>query len=154
MSVRKSPELRGRESLSPSREAVQNAAREAAEAAIHMAEAESHRKSQTPPHRPVDRPRSRSPMHSKLKFRKKCIFVGRKMHFLTFSKVQKNIFCYFKKWDKIHFCTKKMFKTMKNAIFGLKKRQEFWTKIILFSTFQVTVQRRIPKRRNKLSFLI
>ena len=54
MSVRKSPELRGR-SLSPSREAVQNAAREAAEAAIHMAEAES-RKSQTPPGGPVDRP--------------------------------------------------------------------------------------------------
>ena len=53
MSVRKSPELRGR-SLSPSREAVQNAAREAAEAAIHMAEVES-RKSHTPPG-PVDRP--------------------------------------------------------------------------------------------------
>ena len=50
MSVRKSPELRGR-SLSPSREAVQNAAREAAEAAIHMADVES-RKS---PGIPVDR---------------------------------------------------------------------------------------------------
>ena len=26
---------------------------------------------------------------------------------------------------------------MKNTIFGLKKRQDFWTEIILFSTFQV-----------------
>ena len=28
---------------------------------------------------------------------------------------------------------------MKNAIFGLKKRQDFWTEIILFFTFQVIV---------------
>ena len=28
---------------------------------------------------------------------------------------------------------------MKNAIFGLKKGQDFWTEIILFSTFQVSV---------------
>ena len=28
---------------------------------------------------------------------------------------------------------------MKNAIFGLTKRQDFWTEIILFSTFQVIV---------------
>ena len=28
---------------------------------------------------------------------------------------------------------------MKNTIFGLKKRQDFWTEIILFSTFQVNV---------------
>ena len=33
-----------------------------------------------------------------------------------------------------------MFKTTKNAIFGLKKRQDFWTEIILFSMFQVIVQ--------------
>ena len=33
----------------------------------------------------------------------------------------------------------KKFKTMKNAIFGLKKRHDFWTEIILFFTFQVIV---------------
>ena len=31
---------------------------------------------------------------------------------------------------------------MKNPIFGLKKRQDFWTEIILFFTFQVIVHRR------------
>ena len=46
--------------------------------------------------------------HSELKFRKKSIFVGRKTHFLTFSKVQKTFFD-ISKIEKIHFCTKKMF---------------------------------------------
>ena len=45
----------------------------------------------------------------------------------------------FQKWEKIHFCPKKIFKTMKNAIFELKKRHDFWTEIILFFTFQVIV---------------
>ena len=48
---------------------------------------------------PSSRPSSSSSMmssasahHSELKFRKKSIFVGRKTHFLTFSKVQKHFF--------------------------------------------------------------
>ena len=60
LSVRKSPELRGR-SLSPpnpSREAVQNAAREAAEAAIRMAEAENRKSPPRPPS--LDRTSARS----------------------------------------------------------------------------------------------
>ena len=49
-------------------------------------------------------------VHSELKFRKKSIFVGRKTHFLTFSKVQKNIFCYFKNGKKSIFAPKKCLK--------------------------------------------
>ena len=37
------------------------------------------------------------------------------------------------------FLHQKKFKTMKNAIFGQKKRHDFWTEIILFFTFQVIV---------------
>ena len=37
------------------------------------------------------------------------------------SKVQKSIIFIFKNGKKIHFCTRKKFKTTKNAIFGLKK---------------------------------
>ena len=48
--------------------------------------------------------------HSELKFRKNSIFVGRKTHFLTFSKVQKNIFCYFKNREKSIFAPKKCLK--------------------------------------------
>ena len=60
----------------------------------------------------------------------------------------------FLKWEKIHFCTKKMSKTMKSAIFELKKKTGFLTEIILFSTFQVkvrppkTTRRRPPRLPN------
>ena len=47
-------------------------------------------------------------MHSALKLEKNAI-----------SKVQKHIFLQFQKWQKINFCTRKKFKTTKNAIFGL-----------------------------------
>ena len=50
------------------------------------------------------------PSHSELKFRKKSIFVGRKTHYVTFSKVQKNIFCYFKNGKKSIFAPKKCLK--------------------------------------------
>ena len=56
------------------------------------------------------------------------IFKSTKTHFLPFQKLGKN-----------PFCTKSMFKTTKNAIFGLEKRHDFWTEIILFSVFQVIV---------------
>ena len=48
--------------------------------------------------------------HSTLKLEKKCNFKSTKTHYL-----------YFHKWQKINFCTRKKFKTTKNAIFGLKK---------------------------------
>ena len=59
------------------------------------------------------------PVQSEFKFRKKSIFVGQKthfffyifkstkIHFLTFSKVQKNIFCYFKNGKKNPFLHQK-----------------------------------------------
>ena len=43
-----------------------------------------------------------------------------------------------------------MFKTTKNGIFGLKKRQDFWTEIILFSTFQVNVQQQQDPNGNNI----
>ena len=46
--------------------------------------------------------------HSELKFRKKSIFAGqKKTHFLTFSKAQKHIFCYFKNGKKSIFVPEK-----------------------------------------------
>ena len=63
-----------------------------------------------------------------VKIPKQFHFHGTKTHFFTFSKVQKHTFWHFQKYKntffviskmgKIHFCIKKMFKTMKNAIFG------------------------------------
>ena len=41
---------------------------------------------------------------------------------LKLEKVQKNIICNFKNGKKSFFCTRKKFKTTKNAIFGLKKQ--------------------------------
>ena len=54
------------------------------------------------------------PLHSALKLEKKCNFKSAKKHYL-----------HFQKWQKIHFCTRKKFKTTKNAIFGLKKNPGF-----------------------------
>ena len=79
-------------------------------------------------------------MHSELKFQKKSIFVGQKHIFLTFSKVQKHIFCYFKNGKKSIFAPKKFQNYKKMQYLGLKKRQDFWTEITFFSTFQVIVQ--------------
>ena len=45
--------------------------------------------------------------HSELKFQKKSIFKSTKSAFLTFSKVQKHIFCYFKNGKKSIFAPKK-----------------------------------------------
>ena len=47
-------------------------------------------------------------MHSALKLEKKCNSKSTKTHFLQFQK-----------WKKINFCTRKKFKSTKNAIFGL-----------------------------------
>ena len=58
------------------------------------------------------------------KIGKKCNFKSAKKHYL-----------HFQKWQKIYFCTRKKFKTTKNAIFGLKKTgflvilNFFWCKI-------------------------
>ena len=41
------------------------------------------------------------------------------------KKCKKKHYLHFQKWQKINFCTRKKFKTTKNAIFGLKK-QDFW----------------------------
>ena len=46
--------------------------------------------------------------HSELKFQKKSIFKSTKSTFLTFSKVQKHIFCYFKNGKKSIFAPKKV----------------------------------------------
>ena len=46
--------------------------------------------------------------HSELKFQKKSIFKSTKSTFLTFSKVQKHIFCYFKNGKKSIFASKKV----------------------------------------------
>ena len=54
-------------------------------------------------------------IHSALKLGKKCNFKSTKKHHL-----------HFQKWQKINFCTRKKFRTTKNAIFGLKKKQDFW----------------------------
>ena len=54
------------------------------------------------------------PLHSALKLEKKCNFKSAKKHYL-----------HFQKWQKINFCTRKKFKTTKNAIFGLKKTRIF-----------------------------
>ena len=43
---------------------------------------------------------------------------------MQFQKYKKH-HLHFQKWQKINFCTRKKFKTTKNAIFGLKK-QDFW----------------------------
>ena len=48
-------------------------------------------------------------MHSAQKLEKKCNFKSAKKHYVRFQK-----------WHKIKFCTRKKFKTTKNAIFGLK----------------------------------
>ena len=71
--------------------------------------------------------------HSELKFQKKSTFKSTKSTFLTFSKVQKHIFFSISKMAKNPFLHQ-------NAIFGLKKRHDFWTKIILFFTFQIIVR--------------
>ena len=42
---------------------------------------------------------------------------------------------------------------MKNAIFGQKKRQAFWTEIILFSTFQVIVHQWIDILMQNVNFV-
>ena len=54
--------------------------------------------------------RKKQPVHSALKLEKKCNFRCAKKQYL-----------HFQKWQKINFCTRKKFKTTKNAIFGLKK---------------------------------
>ena len=46
-----------------------------------------------------------------------CSKIGKKCHF----KSTKTHSLLFQKWQKINFCTRKKFKTTKNAIFGLKK---------------------------------
>ena len=51
--------------------------------------------------------------HSELKFQKKSIFKSTKSTFLTFSKVQKHIFCYFKNGKKSIFAQKKSLKLWK-----------------------------------------
>ena len=51
-----------------------------------------------------------SSVHSELKFQKKSIFKSTKSYFLTFSKVQKHIFCYFKNGKKSIFAPKKCLK--------------------------------------------
>ena len=48
------------------------------------------------------------------KLEKKCNFKSTKTHYL-----------HFQKWQKINFCTRKKFKTIKNAILGLKKNRIF-----------------------------
>ena len=53
-------------------------------------------------------------VHSALKFEKKCNFKSAKKHYL-----------HFQKWQKINFCIRKKLKTIKNAIFGLKKPRIF-----------------------------
>ena len=50
---------------------------------------------------------NRGSPHSELKFQKKSIFVGRKMHFLTFSKVQKKTFFAISKMAKNPFLHQK-----------------------------------------------
>ena len=66
-------------------------------------------------------PSNEKTSHSELKFRKKSIFAGQKMHFfLHFQKYKNTFFDLFKrtkthflllqKWEKIHFCTKKCLK--------------------------------------------
>ena len=50
-------------------------------------------------------------LHSALKLVKKCKFKSEK----------KKYYLHFQKWQKINFCSRKKFKTIKNAIFGLKK---------------------------------
>ena len=49
-------------------------------------------------------------LHSELKFQKKSIFKSTKSTLLTFSKVQKHIFCYFKNGKKSIFAPKKCLK--------------------------------------------
>ena len=53
---------------------------------------------------------SSSPTHSELKFKKKSIFKSTKSTFLTLSKVQKHILCYFKNGKKSIFAPKKSLK--------------------------------------------
>ena len=57
------------------------------------------------------------PTHSALKLEKKCNFKSTKTHYL-----------HFQKWQKINFCTRKIFKNTKNAIFGLISgaKMDFW----------------------------
>ena len=66
--------------------------------------------------------------HSELKFQKKSIFKSTKSNFLTFSKVEKHIFCYFKNGIKSIFAPEKSSKLpkIKNAIFGLEKNKNFF----------------------------
>ena len=66
--------------------------------------------------RPVDLPIYESIHEAQCsKIGKKCNFKSAKKHYL-----------HFQKWQRINFCTRKKFKTTKNAIFGLKKKQDFW----------------------------
>ena len=61
-------------------------------------------------------------LHSALKLEKSAI-----------SKVQKKHYLHFQKWQKVNFCTRRKFKTTKNAIFGLKKTTGFFGSFKLFS---------------------
>ena len=73
-------------------------------------------------------------MHSALKLEKKCNFKSTKPHVLQFQK-----------WQKINFCTRKKFKTTKNAIFGLFSgaKIEFSPflkmQIMCFCTFEIAL---------------
>ena len=69
---------------------------------------------------PVRRKKMIKGYNSALKLEKKCNFKSTKTHYL-----------HFQKWQKINFCTRKKFKTTKNAFFK--------TEITLFSTFQLNV---------------
>ena len=59
--------------------------------------------------------------NSELKFKKKNIFKNTKSNFLTFSKVQKHIFCFFKNGKKSIFAIFCFFKIGKKSIFAHKK---------------------------------
>ena len=51
-----------------------------------------------------------------------CSKIEKEMQFQS----AKKHYLHFQKWQKINFCTRKKFKITKNAIFGLKKKQDFW----------------------------
>ena len=72
--------------------------------------------------------------HSALKLEKKCNFKSTKTHFLLFQK-----------WQRINFCTRKKFKTIKNAISGLFSGAKIdflpslKMKIMCFCTFEIAL---------------
>ena len=61
------------------------------------------------------------------------------------SKVQKKHYLHFQKWPKINFCTRKKFKTTKNAIFGLFSGAKIdflpflKMQIMFFCTFEIAL---------------